>query len=261
MTVPLLQLPRVAPLAGADVSVVVPAYNEEDNIDLAVERIKTALEGLTDNYEIIVIDDGSEDGTHKRVRHKNGKDSRVKVLRHGVNMGKGFAIKHAAEIATGSRVAIVDSDMEIDPRQLRLYLDMLDSYDISIASKRHKYSSYKAPFTRKFFSLGFNLLVRLLTGLQVSDTQAGLKCIRGEYFRTVVDSIVVKRYAYDVEMLAVARALKLKVIELPIVVDQRSAFRPMEAIQMFRDLLGIAYRLRVTKWYQRRLSLELRKKS
>ena len=99
----------------------------------------------------------------------------------------------------------------------------------------------------------FNGLVRLLTGVPLKDTQSGLKAMRKSAFIDIFPRLAVKRYAFDVELLAVANLYGLKVVEMPVNIKLDAKFKPKEMWHMFIDLLGIAYRLRVIHWYQRQL--------
>jgi hypothetical protein len=102
--------------------------------------------------------------------------------------------------------------------------------------------------------VSFNKLVRLLTGVKFSDSQTGFKAINGVCFKRIMNVISVKRYAYDVEVLAIAELLHLRVAELPVTIDQKSMFAARHVVYMAVDLLGIVYRLRVLRWYQKNLS-------
>jgi hypothetical protein len=94
------------------------------------------------------------------------------------------------------------------------------------------------------------MLVRLMTGVKLRDTQTGLKAIRKSAFKDIFPRLAVKRYAFDVELLAVANLFGLKVVEMPVNLKMRGLFNPKDVWRMFVDLLGIAYRLRVLRLYQ-----------
>ena len=104
---------------------------------------------------------------------------------------------------------------------------------------------------RMFLSLGFNVLERLLTGMRATDSQAGLKAARSEALYKVLPLLSVKRYAFDAELLAVASLFDFKIVELPVNIDLRATFSARQVFRMLIDLLGIAYRLRIRRWYQR----------
>ena len=241
------------------IEVIVPAYNEEETISRTIERIVSTLGKTSSSYRILVVDDGSEDRTSDRILGcaKNAEVGRVTLVRNSRNMGKGFAIKRAAEYVTGEVVAIVDADLAIDPKQLELYVDQLQSCDMCIASKRHPNSVYTGAISRRILSIGFNKMVRLATGLKESDTQAGFKVMKRGLFKKIMGPVVVKRYAYDVEMLLVAKLLGARVTQMPVRVEQEASFRFAEMVNMLKDLLGIAYRFRVKKWYQQVLTNEV----
>ena len=236
----------------AQIEVIVPAYNEEETIGRTIERISATLGKTSSTYKILVVDDGSEDRTSDRIigHAENAEAGRITLVRNRHNMGKGFAIKRAAEYVTGEVVAIIDADLAIDPKQLALYMDQLKSCDVCIASKRHPNSVYAGALSRRIMSVAFNNMVRLATGLKESDTQAGFKVMKSGVFKKMMGPVVVKRYAYDVEMLLVAKLLGAKISQMPVRVQQESGFRLTEILNMMKDLLGIAYRFRVKKWYQ-----------
>jgi len=235
------------------VSVIMPAYNEEENIEKTIEKTMKCLQRLAPDCEIIVVDDGSTDCTYLRAKQLSFRDSRVKVIRNGMNRGKGYSVKRAARSITGDFVVILDADLEIDPYQLGRLLTLLQKYDVCIASKRHPQSIYKAPFMRKLLSIGFNKLVRLFTGIKFSDTQTGLKAMRAEPFKKIMSIALIKRYAYDVEVLALAQLMGLRIAEVPVKIVQKARFGIRAVIHMLIDLLGITYRLRIKHWYQRML--------
>jgi hypothetical protein len=150
-------------------------------------------------------------------------------------------------------VIFADSDMEIDLRTISEYLDALKHGDIVIASKRHDESRVDVPVSRRILSEVFNGLVRLLTGVPLKDTQSGLKAMKKSAFVDIFPRLAVKRYAFDVELLAVAHLYGLKVVEMPVNIKLEASFKPKAMWHMFIDLLGIAYRLRIIHWYQRPL--------
>jgi len=153
-------------------------------------------------------------------------------------------------------VVFMDSDADINPKQVGHYVEALKGADVVVASKWHPQSKVDTPLFRRVLSHGFNALVKLLVGLKLSDTQTGLKAIRRSAFVSVFPRLTVKRYAFDVEMLALANLLRLKVVELPINIRIHNFLCLQEVWMMFLDLLGITYRLRVLRWYQRALALQ-----
>lgn len=241
-------------MAKPELSLIMPAYNEEDGIELVVERVDDVVRQMGLRYELIVVDDGSIDDTRIKVNSYAGNNGHVKMVGYKNNVGKGFALKIGFSHAVGDMVVFIDSDTEIDPHQIVRYVKALKDADVVVASKWHPQSKVDTPLIRRILSHGFNVLVKLLVGLRLSDTQTGLKAIRRDAFVSVFPRLTVKRYAFDVEMLALANLLGLRVVELPIDIRIRKLFSLQEVWRMFLDLLGITYRLRVVRWYQRVLA-------
>ena len=231
------------------VSIVLPAYDEAGLIADSILEIKKQFGAVCSDYEIIVVDDGSHDGTWTIVENM-GEDN-VRLVRYPRNHGKGYALKKGLYQATGEFAFMMDSDMEIKPLELASYLRSLRGADLVIGSKRHPASIVRTPVMRKFLSLGFNILERLLTGVHATDTQAGVKAGRSSAFYTILPLLAVKRYAFDAELLAVATMLNYRIRELPVDIDLRATFSTREVFRMLLDLLGITYRLRLRKWYQK----------
>jgi len=234
-----------------ELSLVVPAYNEGDNIGLVIERLHDVVTRLGLTYELIVVDDGSIDNTRAKVNEYARNNGHVKVVGYNNNVGKGFALRTGFSRASGDLVVFMDSDLDIDPKQVGRYVGALKDADVVIASKRHPKSKVDTPLVRRVLSHGFNAIVKLLVGLRLSDTQTGLKAIRREAFEGVFPKLTVKRYAFDVELLVLANLLSLRIVELPINIRLRGLFDLREVWKIFLDLLGITYRLRVLRWYQR----------
>jgi len=196
-----------------------------------------------------VVDDGSQDRTWAAV--ENMDERNIQIIGHPRNQGKGYALRRGLYQATGEIAFMIDSDMEVWPRDLKAFFTALESADIIIGSKRHPLSTVRTPTMRKFLSLGFNILERLLTGVKVSDTQVGVKAARSRALYAILPTLAVKRYAFDAELLAVATLLGFRIKELPVNIDLKASFSGKEVARMLLDLLGIAYRLRIKKWYQR----------
>ncbi len=226
-----------------------PAYNEGECIAKSIVGMRQLFDAICSDYEIIVVDDGSTDET--RMRAETVADDRVQIIGYQDNRGKGHALKAGFSHVTGQFTFLIDSDLEIQPRELNLYINALEFSDFAIGSKRHPLSNVQTPVIRKFLSLGFNLLERLLTGVRNTDTQAGLKAARSTALYRILPLLSVKRYAFDAELLAIARLFDFKTRELPVHIQLRALFNTRQVIRMLIDLLGISYRLRIKHWYQK----------
>jgi glycosyltransferase involved in cell wall biosynthesis len=248
-------------MGEVELSLVLPAYNEEDSIEVALDTLDRVVKDTRLRYEIVVVDDGSIDSTRvKAIKYAN-RNGHVRVISYDKNVGKGYAVKKGFLKAVGDAVVFTDSDMEIDLEGVSRYVEALRFGDIVIASKWHPESLVKIPLIRRILGHGFNMLVRLLTGVKMKDTQTGLKAIRRKVFEDIFPRLAVKRYAFDVELLAVANLCGLKVVEMPVNVQMRALFSLREAWRMFVDLLGIAYRLKVIHWYKRPIGTGLKMNS
>jgi len=226
-----------------------PAFNEASYIAKSVLEARDRFSLHCGDLEIIVVNDGSTDDTEKivsRLAH-----NWLRIVGYRINQGKGFAIKKGFYSVTGGTVFLLDSDLEVKTKELEQYLIALKSSDIVIGSKRHPESQVRTPVVRSFLSIGFNLLERLLTGVKATDTQAGLKAINSATLYRILPLLSVKKYAFDAELLTVATLLNLRIKELPVEIDLKATFNVKQVFRMFVDLLGIAYRLRVRKWYQK----------
>ena len=130
----------------------------------------------------------------------------VRVLGYSRNRGKGFALRYGISQARGKLVTFIDSDMEIAPEEIGRMAGLLDLYqaDVVVGSKRHPLSEVHYPWPRRVQSLAYQLLVRMLFRVRVRDTQTGLKMFRREVADRVVDAALVKRFAFDLELLVLA---------------------------------------------------------
>lgn len=242
-------------------SVVVPAYRQEKTIARDLKRIKSVLDKIRYTYSIIVVMDGMEDGTFKKA--KKLQSSKIKVFGYKKNRGKGYAIRYGMVRTKGDYVAFIDSGMEIDPNGLSMILEHMEWYDadIIVGSKRHPASQVSYPSSRKIVSSLYQLFVRVFTGLNVRDTQAGLKIFKREVLMDVLPRLMVKRYAFDLELLTVAYHLGYRrIYEAPIklnynfedlthAVSLKEFFSLNGLWYSLLDTLAIIYRLNILHYY------------
>lgn len=231
-------------------SVVLPAYNEEKTINRVLVRTAFAVKKTGLSYELLVVDDGSKDNTRQKVLRACKQIDCVRLVGYPNNSGKGFALTRGFFDSLGELIVFLDADTDVEPENIVKFVEELTNADLVIASKRHPQSKIKAPFSRKALSYGFNIFVRLLVGLENKDTQTGLKAVKKKALQQVFPLLAVKRYAFDVELIAVSKLLNLKIKELPVKLRLTSRFKIKEIFRMLLDVLGIAYRLKITKYYQ-----------
>lgn len=235
------------------ISVIVPAYGEGPGIVSNLVRLTQALEQTGSSWEVIVVVDG-DPKTWAAARASGS--PHVRILGYAHNRGKGFALRYGISQARGKLVTFIDSDMEIAPEEIGRMADVLDLYqaDVVVGSKRHPLSEVHYPRSRRVQSLAYQLLVRLLFKVRVRDTQTGLKMFRREVAERVVDAALVKRFAFDLELLVLANHFGYRrIIESPVKIDYhfRSTTNPQAVFAVLWDTAAIYYRLHLLKWYDR----------
>jgi glycosyltransferase involved in cell wall biosynthesis len=243
-------------------TVVVPVYNGGDEIVDNVGVIRRAAAGdlSPEDVELVVVSDGSIDGTSERLLAGRS-DVDMRVIHYDRNLGKGYAVKLGALAATGRWIAIVDADLDLDPGAIPEFLETAEREDLdfAIGSKRHPDSVVQYPRSRRIASWCYQQLNRVLFRLDVRDTQVGLKVFRREVADEVVPLLLVKQFAFDLELLAVGRALGFRRIrELPIRLAYRftgSEVRSRTVARALWDTAAVFYRLRILRTYQRKRHL------
>ena len=236
-------------------SLVVPVYNQENEVKNCIRKIKEILDNTKFKYELIVVNDGSTDDTLKQLRDIKNSFPNLKIISYQNNKGKGCAVKKGILETSGDVVIFLDGDLDINSDCIIKYINELADCDLVIASKAHPNSKVDCPILRRFLSRMFNFFVRTFTGIKLRDTQSGLKVARGDVLRKIFEIISVKRYAFDVELLTIASLLELKIKEMPIEVSINRGFKIKDIVRMFKDVLAISYRLRIKQFYQKQISL------
>ena len=240
-------------------TIVVPVYNGGEEIvdNVGVIRRVAAGDLSPEEVELVVVSDGSIDGTAERLLAARD-DVDMRVIHYDHNLGKGHAVKVGALASTGDWVAIVDADLDLDPSLIPSYLDVArrEQLDFAVGSKRHPDSIVYYPRSRRIASWLYQQLNRVLFRLDVRDTQVGLKVFRREVAEEVVPILLVKQFAFDLELLAVARAFGYRrVRELPVRLEYRftgSEVRSAAVMRALWDTAAVFYRLRILRTYQRR---------
>lgn len=245
---------NVAPV----LSVIVPVFNQASSIVANIRTIEQRLTATMDqSFEVLVVSDGSIDATEDQL-NASTESGGFRVFHYDRNLGKGYAVKLGALEARGAWIGFVDADLDLDPGGLAEFLSAAQDrqLDFAIGSKRHPSSSVSYPPSRVAASWLYQQLVRLLFRLDVRDTQVGLKVFSRQVADQVLPYLLVKRYAFDLELLAVARAFGFdRVEELPIQLDYRfagSGVRSRAVARALLDTAAIFYRLRILRYYQRR---------
>jgi len=236
-------------------SVIVPAHRQARTIVKDINRIKAVLAQIRYPYEIIVVVDGYGDGTYRAA--KKIISANVKVTVYMKNQGKGHAVRLGMSKAAGDYIAFIDSGMEIDPNSISILLEHLEWYnaDIIVGSKRHPASIVCYPSIRKILSFCYQMIVWFLFHLKIRDTQTGIKIFKRKVLGKILPRLLVKQYAFDLEMLAVAQHLGFeRIYEAPIKLKYNftdlihaSTFRTIYHILI--DTLAIFYRIYILRYY------------
>lgn len=237
------------------VSVVVPAFNESMDIAANLRAIVNTFSTFAPDFEVILVDDGSGDDTAQRATlAADLAPGKIRVLRYDENRGKGYALACGTRRATGALVAFLDADLDLHPDQIpSLYAVMLASgADAVIGSKWHPESKVEYPFWRRVLSGGYYRLVRMLFGLPLRDTQTGLKLFRAEPLKRVVERLLSKRFAFDIELLAVMHRMGYRIAEAPVDLQTKRTLPRLRAADVWYvlvDTLAIFYRLYLRRYY------------
>ncbi|MFA7295964.1 MAG: glycosyltransferase [Dehalococcoidia bacterium] len=235
-------------------SVIVPCYHGGATLAAEIAAIEDVLRACEPSYEVIIVVDGDPDDALPAATALTS--DRVTVLTYEPNQGKGFAVMTGMLHARGDLVGFIDAGGDIAPEAWRRLLALQEgnAADAVIGSKRHRDSEVDYPPLRRLFSLGFQALTFVLFRLGLRDTQTGIKLFTAEAVQQVAPLLTVKRFAFDVEFLAVARHLGFRrIVEAPVRVDYnfRTTINWRAILQMFWDTAAVAYRLHILRHYDR----------
>jgi len=205
--------------AGPTLTIVIPVFDDSDVIGGTLRTLDSFVESSHAEVEIIIVDDGSTDGTAELVERFSENRSWLRVLRLGRNRGKGVAVRTGALEATGDYVLFSDSDLSTPLDELERLVERLDDgFDIAIGSRGLLASNVVVHQTvfREYAGKSFNVLVRLLVLPDFHDTQCGFKCFRKKAAKEIFTRQRSEGFEFDVELLCIARQLGFRVAEVPI---------------------------------------------
>ena len=222
-----------------DVSIVIPAFEEQDRLGASLEKIASYLRSSRTRAEIIVVDDGSKDETAASAEAflSGIVDIETKVIRYERNRGKGYAVKTGLLAAKADIALFSDADLSTPIEEMPKLIDPIKNgeFDVTFGSRALDRSliGTHQPWRREQGGKVFNLVVRTLTGLPFWDTQCGFKAFDLTKFRPLLELMHIDRFGFDVEFLYVANLHGLKLKEIPVRWnnDERSK------VSVFRDSL------------------------
>lgn len=235
------------------ITIVIPAFNEEQRLPGSLDRTIEFLGEQSHAGEIIVVDDGSSDGTAGIVRERMGRvpaNVRLRLLQHETNQGKGAAIRTGCLAAAGTYVFFIDADMATPPEESLKLLELLQGGAAVVIGSRIQPDGgdmrESQPPSRRRMGTMFTRLRKLLRVLpDIDDTQCPMKGFRREAARAIFERQRLSGWIFDAEVLYIARSLGYPIIEVPVtwrhVEGSRLRVRPSQAYQVLRDLLRLRF--------------------
>lgn len=238
-------------------SVIVPLYKQEKMVGKYLTALDKVLKSLKTTYEIICVVDGFVDKTFENAKKLN--ITNLIVIGYEKNQGKGNAVKFGMAKARGEIVGFVDGGFDLNYSAIPLALEHMKWYnaDIIVGSKRHAASKVHYPWQRKILSWGYQMGVRLLFGINIRDSQVGMKFFKKEVAKAVFPKLMVKTFAFDIEILAVAHSFGYtRIYETPINLEMQFdnstivSFGFIKTVfSMLWDTLAVFYRLKILHYY------------
>jgi glycosyltransferase involved in cell wall biosynthesis len=227
------------------ISLVIPAHNEAENIATVVRAASHVLAGINQQYEVIVVDDGSRDGTADVARDAmRDEPSRLRVVVHAQKSGYAVTVCDGLRAARGEILAFMDGDRQFDPREIATLVEHLDAADLVAGYRLHRAD----PWYRSVVSGVYNLVVRILFGLRFRDFDCGLKVFRREVFESALP-LVARSAAFNPEIALKAKRAGYRIVQVPVHhytrrAGRRSGARLKPILRAMRDIV----RLRLAMW-------------
>lgn len=235
---------------GVYLSIVIPAYNEENRIGSTLRRILNYLNDQSYAAEVLVVVDGSQDRTIEVVREFADGSPNIVVLDNESNRGKGFAVRRGMLESRGQYVLFSDADLSTPIEEVERLLVYLErGYDVAIASRAHHDADIRVrqPWWRQLMGKIFNRFVQALILPAIRDSQCGFKCFPREVAQKVFSRQRIDRFGFDVEVLWISRKLGYRIAEVPVtwINDPLSKVHPVrDSFWMLVDLFRIWHRIR-----------------
>jgi dolichyl-phosphate beta-glucosyltransferase len=230
-----------------ELSVVIPAYNEADRLGLTLERVLGYLDRRRILHEVLVVDDGSRDVTFE-IAAAHGEQG-VRALRQEANRGKGAALKTGVLASHGELVLLCDADLSTPIEDLERLEARLPETDLVLGSRGAAGADVTVhqPFYREAMGKSFNLIIRALGVRGLRDTQCGFKLLRGDVARELFGELTIERFAFDVELVWLARRRGYRISEVGVrwANSRASKVDPVvDSLRMLRDVLLFRWRHR-----------------
>ncbi len=204
-------------MTAPEVTAIIPVYNDRPSLEIAIRESLATLSSITPEFEILIAEDGSTDGSTEYVREYETRDSRVRLLHHDQRQGRGRALNRAIREARGGIVCYYDVDLATDMQHLPELIGAIrEGADISTGSRLLPESTIVRTEGREIASRGYNFLVRFILGSRIHDHQCGFKAFRRERILPLLPSIRSNHWFWDTEILVRAQRSGYRVAELPV---------------------------------------------
>jgi len=229
-------------------SVIIPAYNEEDRIEKTLREIDAYLSTQPYSHEIIVVNDGSRDHTAEVVQGLFPFIKNLRLIDNAINHGKGWVVRQGMLEAQGEILLFTDADNSTSVDQVeKMFPEFERGCEVVIGSRRVPGAviAVHQSFLRENIGRVFNVIVRILAGLPMKDTQAGFKAFGARAAREIFSRQTIWRWAFDVELLVIAKSLGFTVKEVPITWanDPKSHVKLKSMIKMLFEVLQVRLNL------------------
>src|SRR6185312_12507418 len=230
-------------------TIVIPAYNEEGRLDATLDKLAAFIKSEEWNAEVIVVDDGSTDGTARLVTRHMQQLPYLRLLQNHINRGKGFSLRRGVEAALGEIILLCDADLSVPIQEFHKLLGALrEGADIAIGSRGVIAGGERvaAPWYRRMCSAGFQMVVRSVLGLRFEDTQCGFKAFKRKAARLIFSRQRIERWGFDPEVLMLADRFCFVVKEIGVeaIHDDRSRLNVVsDSFQMLCEVLKVRYHL------------------
>ena len=218
-------------------SLIIPAFNEEKRIGDSLERIINFLKSQSYSWEVIVVDDGSQDRTEEVVRHRFENHCSGWIHKQPANLGKGEAVKQGMLLGQGKYLFFSDSDLSVPIETLSTFLCQLENqFDVAIGTRQRAGANIEVRQTRlrECLGKGYRKLTNWILGLQISDFTCGFKGFRREAARDLFSRQRLKKWSFDSEILFLANARNYRLAEIPVRWKNDYASK----VRLWKDAMG-----------------------
>ena len=229
-----------------ELSIIIPSYNEELRLPGTLERIAEYLSQYGHEAEVLVVDDGSKDGTAAVAEYFRIKIPTLRVVSNEVNRGKGFSVRHGMQEARGRIALFTDADLSAPIEEADKLIDALETNDVAIGSRAMDRSliTVRESRFREVAGIIFNKMVRIILWLPFVDTQCGFKAFRRERCGIIFEQQTIERFGFDPEMLYLARHHGLRTVEIPV----RWGHSPATKVSMLHDSIRMFINVFTIRW-------------